>query len=541
MFLAGAATIVVATSCSGDGDDGDDATDASTTSATEPVDTTTAATTTSTTAATTTVPPVELPADPFTLGVASGDPTDASVILWTRLMGPDGALDMDDVPVTWELRQGDEVVGNGSMIAERRFAHSVHVDVADLEPNTAYTYDFTAGSFTSPTGRTRTMPALDDATTPMTLVFASCQDYEAGYYSAWRHAAADEPDLVMFLGDYMYETGGDEAALRQHTGSECETLDDYRARYALYKSDPDLQAAHAVSPWLVVWDDHEVDNDYADSISQDDDDITLFEERRLAAYQAWWEHQPVRLDPPTDGSGYRIWRDTSFGALAHIFMIDTRGERSEQPCEDQALDLPQLSTVRITPVCDAAVATTQSMMSAEQEAWLVDGLAASTATWNVLGNQVFMFGASVLPGSTPPLVINDTWDGYPETRRRLLSTVEPGKNLVVLTGDFHASAVGDLRADPFDTSLPVVGTEFMGTSISSLFPAEAVDLATAAIASNPHISWFDARKGYTRCTVTPTTWTTELRVVADVTDPESPVETVATFVVDAGTPGARRV
>ncbi|MFV2039029.1 MAG: alkaline phosphatase [Acidimicrobiales bacterium] len=499
--------------------------------------------------------PIELAGDPFSLGVASGDPTDTSVILWTRL-APDpmagGGMPDVAVPVRWEVGTDDtfaEVVASGTERAVPGLAHSVHVDASGLQPDSWYMYRFSVGEYDSPVGRTRTLPPPDSSPADLTLAFSSCQNYEAGFYAAHRHLAAEQADLFVWLGDYIYEYGpgqfpveGPTGDVRVHNSPEVTDLAAYRNRYALYKGDVDLQAHHAARPWIITWDDHEVDNDHAGDVSENDDDPEVFSERRAAAYQAWYEHLPVRLDPP-EGSSYRIHRNFNWGDLADVFVLDGRQYRDDQPTDGTFIPLPGLEdeSLPLRTLSPTALDPEHTFLGREQETWLIDGVGASSAIWKVLAQQVMMHGLSVLPGQDPPLVATDTWDGYYGNRKRILEAFAAAgvEDLVVLTGDFHAASVGDLKPDPFDSTSPVVGTEFMATSISSSFPEAAADAAPLILAFNPHIRFFDPRKGYTICSVRRDEWVAVYKALDDPTNPESAIATIATFTVASGTPGAQ--
>jgi alkaline phosphatase D len=487
-------------------------------------------------------PTIALPGPVFTLGVASGDPTDSSVILWTRLAPKpvdDGGMPPETYFVRFEVARDEamsDIVVSGFAQAVADLAHSVHVDVQGLEPDTSYWYRFALDDELSPVARTRTMPATGgDA---LKFVFASCQEFEAGYYAAWRHAAADNPDLVIFLGDYIYEGSGEGAAPeRAPSLAGADDLASYRNRYASYKVDPDLQSAHAAAPWLITWDDHEVENDYANDVSETDRTPEQLRQRRAEGYQAWYEHQPVRLAPPT-GPDYQIYRSIKFGDLVEVFMLDGRQYRSAKPCFDET-NAAGSFLKGLVKLCDDAFDPKRTLLGDEQEAWLIDGLKNSTAQWKILGNDVFMFGANVTAGTLPPTVITDTWDGFPEARKRLLNAIADNNvdNVVVLTGDFHACGIGDLRADPFDLTLPVVASEFMATSISSEFPASFVALATGVVGLNEHVHFFDTRKGYGRCTVDRDQFLGEARALSDVKDKDATCSTIASYKVVSGTAG----
>jgi phosphodiesterase/alkaline phosphatase D-like protein len=272
---------------------------------------------------------------PFGLGVASGYPTATGVVLWTRLVG---AASLTPTSVTWEVA-GDEsmrtIVRRGEASAEPEWAHSVHVEAQGLEPDRWYWYRFSAGDAQSPIGRTRTAPVASAQPARLRFGFASCQHYEQGYFNAYRHMVADDPDLMVFLGDYIYESHWGRDLVRSHASPEPYTLDDYRARYALYKSDPDLQAAHAACPWLMTWDDHEVDNDYADDRPEDGMEKAQFLERRAAAYRAYYEHMPLPDRMRPKGPDMRIYTTLDWGTLTRFYALDDRQYRSWHACPRQ--------------------------------------------------------------------------------------------------------------------------------------------------------------------------------------------------------------
>lgn len=497
------------------------------------------------TTSTTTSTGVTFDSDPFTLGVASGDPVEDSVILWTMLR-PDGGLPDGDVDVAWEVGTDAElrdVVADGTAPAIAALGHSVHVDVRGLDPDTEYWYRFRAGGFETEPARTRTFAAPGSMPERFRFAFSSCQNWEHGYYAAYRDIAdTGGLDAFVFLGDYIYEyaSGGYSDERGRETGQdfECETVEQYRERYALYRSDPLLQGAHAHVPWIITWDDHEVDNDYAGAVSEQDAPEGEFLDRRAAAYQVWYEFMPVRLDAP-DGPDFDIYRSFAHGDLVRFHVLDTRQYRSDQQRGEPFVEqLGEAVQVRIDE-------PGRTMLGAAQRGWLLDGAEASTATWDVLAQQVFMFGGNAVVGAEPPVVVVDTWDGYAEERRTVLDALGASvDNLVVLTGDFHSAAVADLRADPFDQALPVIGSEFMATSISSsFFDADEVveGLVGAALATNPQIKWFDARRGYTLCEVTPERWVSHHRVVEDQFDDASALTTASSWEVVAGTPGVRQL
>jgi alkaline phosphatase D len=484
-------------------------------------------------------------ADPFSLGVASGDPMHNSVVLWTRLapdpLAPDGLGGMPPDPVTvrYELARDPDfrhVIHTGSVEATGDLAHSVHAEVQGLRPDYEYFYRFAAGSAISPVGRTRTTPA--GPVDSLHFALASCQRWQDGYFTAHANMAADEDlDLIVFAGDYIYENGiGPNGGARRirlpnHYRSPCLTLDRYRCQYGLYKSDPDLQRAHAAAPWLYVWDDHEVDDNYAGPFSISSSDPAEFLLRRAAAYQACYEHLPLRASSVPDGPDMQIYRSVPYGKLAEFRLLDGRQYRSDQVCGGL-----------LARPCDDADDDTRTMLGSPQESWLLDGLGKSKTTWNVLAQQVMMCRADRQPGPDV-LVSMDNWNGYGPARQRLFDGVaERGvQNLVVLSGDAHCSAAADLRLDYEDPDSPTVGAEFVGTSVTS--GGDGADMDQRGIeflTSNTDMHFYSARRGYVDCRVTPDVWRSDYRALPRVTTAGAPMSTVASFVVEAGRPGLHK-
>jgi alkaline phosphatase D len=470
-------------------------------------------------------PPADLTADPFTLGVASGDPSDSVVVLWTRL-APDalsgGGMPDTDVEVVWDLASDEaftELITSQTTTASAQYGHSVHV-TAEVPQGWSY-YRFRVGDFTSPVGRTRPAPAKGDSE-QVRFVTASCQNYEAGFYTAHRDIADQKPDFVAFLGDYIYEGAAREVGggvVRSHDGPEPTDIAAYRNRYALYKGDADLQAAHAACPWFVIWDDHEVENNYAGLIPQDPADAAVFAERRRQAYQAWWEHQPVALDPP-EGDDFTIYRRASWGSLLDISLLDGRQYRTDQGCGD--------ATLNLDPACPDAFEETRTMLGADQEAWLIDGLSKDTAAWSVVAQQT-VFG-NVMLGDA---VLNyDQWDGYQASRNRVVDSLDPSRNTVVLTGDIHFAGVGFVRQGERGTGTPVAA-EFVATSISSSGNVDAS--LQSLVTSIPDIVDVElAHRGYILHTVDAATWSADYRIVDDATVEGGTVSSYATYRLDAG-------
>jgi alkaline phosphatase D len=490
---------------------------------------------------------------PFALGIASGDPTHDSVVLWTRL-APDplagSGMPPFPVRVRWELASDpglQRVVRRGSRWALPQAAHSVHALVRGLEPDRWYWYRFRTGRHASAIGRTRTLPAPWSEPRQLRFGFVSCQDYQAGYYPAYAHLAEEPLDFVLHLGDYIYETPAMPGGPRLHQGGEPFTLAEYRSRHAQYRSDPQLQAAHASFPFIATWDDHEVEDNYAGVIAADNDvpgappvPPQRFRQRRANAYRAYLEHLPLRAAR----AGGPV-RGVRFGQLADLCVLDTRRWRSNQPCGGLRDSVPPPGD-DLARACGEELDPAATMTGPRQEAWLLQRLAASPARWNALAQQVMMARFDFDPAASTPLFNMDAWDGYASARLRLLGgAAERGvRNLVVLSGDTHSSWVADLRADFSDPASPVVASEFVGPAISSQFPPALVPAVLAAMAHprNAHVKFFDGIfRGYARCEVTPERWRCDYRAVNSVLAPAATVHTLASFEVQAGAPGANPV
>lgn len=484
------------------------------------------------------VPPADaILTDPFRLGVASGDPLPTSVILWTRL-APDpvdpagsGGLGESDFEVLWEMAADEEftrIVASGIEPAAAAFGHSVHADVDGLDPDSWYWYRFRVGNHTSPVGRSRTMPADGQTPEQLVLAVASCQLRWRGHWTAYDHLVRDAPDLVFHLGDYVYEYPGGEGDLAVPLATQPVTMAEFRVLYGAYKRDEKLQAAHAVAPWIVTWDDHEVQNNYAADVPEYERDADDFGLRRRSAYQAFWEHHPVRLDPPADDGSLEIHRSVRFGDLAEFFVLDGRQYRTDQVCGDE---IPTFASE-----CDDLGDEDHTMLGEAQERWLDEGLAASEATWKVLAQQTVV--KALVLGD---VVFNvDQWDGYPAARSRLLGAIRDGgiDNVVVLTGDIHAGGAADIREPNAGQDGQIVAHELVAPGISSagiselgaLVPLDALGVAYGNFVDN----------GYVRCTVTPERWTAEFVVVETIARRTSDASVDATVDITAGTPGIVR-
>jgi alkaline phosphatase D len=474
-----------------------------------------------------------LPDGLFRLGVASGDPLPGAVVIWTRL-APETGMPEGAVPVHWEVATDERfrrVVASGAKQATADLAHSVHVDVRGLRPNHLYYYRFKAGTQISPVGRTRTAPAETGRPQNLRFAFASCQDYQAGFYSAYAHLAEEDLAFVAFLGDYIYEGAPNPNARRIHEGTgEPLDLAQYRNRHAQYKTDPHLQAAHAAFPWIVTFDDHEIDNNWADEIPQDPALQTpeAFRARRVAAFQAYYEHMPLRRASLPRGLDMQVYRRFRFGDLATLHVLDTRQYRSDQPATREAALDPALT-----------------MTGPEQERWLVNGLRNSGSRWNLLANQVMWAQNDRTAGPAQTFDL-DNWDGYRVQRRRLLDHFGSGDvaNPIVLTGDRHCTWACDLRTDFDDPSTPVVGAELTGTSITSGGNPDVAAFHRTydpIMAESPHWRYIDNQRGYVLCDVDRTRTLSSLRLVDTVWAEAAQVRTAAEFVVENGRPGIASV
>ncbi len=492
-------------------------------------------------------------ATPFGLGVASGDPLPDGVILWTRLVRDPfnaGSMPARALPVAWQVAADERfrrVVRAGVAFARPELAHSVHVDVRGLAPGRDYFYRFRSAGQLSPVGRTRTAPALFADPDVLRLAVVSCQDFQNGYWPAFNGLAEEDLDVVFHLGDYIYE--GDPQSLfpdRSHVPpqtlglGQLRTLDDYRNRHAQYKGDPALRAAHAAVPWVAAWDDHETENNYADLIDEIDDTGARFQPpaefamERAAAYQAYFEHMPIRAQLQPGSPALRIYRRFDFGRLARFNVLDTRQYRTDQPggfSNDLGPEGPGRANVAGT------------LTGSAQEQWLADGLTSSPARWNVIAQQVMM-SRTRFPnptGGLPPTIVNlDQWDGYQPQRERLLRLLAERRvaNPVVLAGDIHSTWFSELKVNFDDPASPPVAVEFVGTSISSDFPVLFDGPIKAANPFlNPHVRFFDGlKRGYLRCEVDRRLWRTDVRVVDTIAVRTAPVRTDVSFVVESGRP-----
>jgi alkaline phosphatase D len=474
---------------------------------------------------------------PFTLGVMSGDLAPDGFVIWTRL-APDplngGGMTNESIEVEWMVAEDDamrRVVKKDKIAAAPALAHSVHVELKGLQPQRPYWYQFKAGTEVSPIGRAITAPQSTAAQQQLRFAFASCQNWEAGLWTAYEHMLADNPDLVVHLGDYIYEGGVGNNGVRKHNSAEIITLSDYRNRHALYKTDPTIQKMHAHCPWITTWDDHEVDNNYANDISEDNQPRTSFLERRAGAYQAYYEHMPLRISSLPKGSKMQLYREVSFGKLAQFHVLDTRQYRTDQPCGDGT----------VAP-CEGVFDPKATILGDAQEAWLKQNLDRSSARWNIVANQVWMSRVDLKPGPEETVYM-DGWSGYEQCRDRVMRFLADRKpaNPIVITGDIHSNWVCDLKVDWKNERAAAVGTEFIGTSISSGGDGTDERPDTPAwFKENPHLKMFNAHRGYVLITLTDKECRADYRIVPYVTKVGAPIQTHSSWIVENGRTGVHR-
>jgi alkaline phosphatase D len=475
---------------------------------------------------------------PFSLGVASGYPLPDGIALWTRLAPrplEGGGMDPEPAEVRWEVAEDDafkRIVRSGVAIAPPEGAHSVHVEVDGLAPSRVYHYRFHCADATSAGGRTRTAPEAGRGDERLRLAVANCQQYEQGWFVAHRHLANEDVDLVAFVGDYIYESSWGREHVRKHGAAEPATLAEYRDRYALYKSDPDLQKSHAAAPWVVIWDDHEVDNDYAGDRSEELD--PAFAKRRTAAYKAFVEHMPVRRSVLVAGGGVRIHQRLDWGTLAKLHLLDGRQFRSPQACPKPYRGGGNVVGADCTQRLDPAL----TMLGLEQERWLDVGLAESRASWNLIVQPTLFVPAARIAKSGALVHWTDGWDGYPAARERLVDSIVKHKpaNPVFLGGDVHGAYHANVHARPADPESPVVATEFVATSITSQMTNYAQ--TEGQMRANPHIKYANGQaRGYALLEIARPGLEARVRAVETVKKPEAAMSTIANANIVAGKAG----
>jgi alkaline phosphatase D len=475
-------------------------------------------------------------ANPFTLGVANGDPAPDGFVLWTRIapkpLDRGGGMPMRPVEVDWAVATNDSmrrVVRKGTAVAHPELGHAVHVEVDGLEPARDYFYQFTIGGQRSLVGRTRTLPPAGAPVGQVRIGLVGCQAYDAGFFTAYRYVAEERFDFIYHYGDYIYEHGMDQSSVGRVVPrdlDEAVTLNDYRYRYSLYKLDPDLQAAHASAPFVMSFDDHEVSNDWAGLWNQAGAPAELFALRRAAAFQAWYEHVPVRKAQLPRGPDIQGYRRFAVGDLVTMNVLDTRQFRTPPACGSGRKHN-----------CTEAFEPHRTMMGETQERWLYDGFKTARRKWTVLAQQVTMMRNDADPDPGKFLPNMDMWDGAPVARDRLFAAIEDAKvaNLIALSGDIHSNWAGELKKDFLDEKSATLGVEFIGTSITSNGDGYDInDNFRRRIAKQPYVKFFNNQRGYVRHVVTPAHWQADFRVLDKVTVPDGRISTRRSLVVENG-------
>jgi len=479
-----------------------------------------------------------LGAFPFTLGVAAGDPWPGGFVIWTRLaprpLDEHGGMPMAPVPVRWEVAEDEgfsRIAAHGEAVARPELAHSVHVEVGGLLPHRHYWYRFaTAGSDISPSGRARTAPPAEMLPQRLRIGVAGCQKWEHGYFDAWGHLAREpDLDLIYHYGDYIYEGAADPSnpwIVRPHLGDKLYSLDDYRRRYAQYKTDAHLQAAHRACAFLSTFDDHEVDNNWAADIDRDGSPPEIFALRRFAAMQAWYEHMPVRqAQMPRLFGRTNYYRRLDYGRLVRMHVLDTRSHRSDQPCNDG----------KVRP-CPPEAHVSPTMLGQAQEDWLDEGLG-NEAYWNLLAQQVLVMPYDRNPseGGEPDFGY-DSWDGYRPARARLIESIRRHglTNAVIASGDYHRHFVGTLPCRDEAPDGEMAAVEFLATSITSGGDGRPLPDLEGQYRKNPHFKLMIDKRGYQLFDIAPGLWKTDVKVMDHVQAPGGAISTLASFAVEPG-------
>jgi alkaline phosphatase D len=486
-----------------------------------------------------------LTGNPFTLGISSGFPTHDSVVLHTRLaldpLAADGLGGMppEDIPLRLELARDERfrrVLRRADLIARAGLAHSARAVVSGLDPARDYFYRFIAGGESSATGRTRTLPAPDHEPGEFHLALACCQHLEHGQWAALSHIARAAPDLMVHVGDYIYEGATTPERVRRHVGGNCATLADYRRRYAQYRMDPALQSAHSAAPWLCTWDDHEVANDYSGIYSGRAEDPAVFMMRRAAAYQAYFENLPLPPSALPVNGEVALYTSRRIGTLAEIFMLDQRQYRSSQACPPPG----RAGGNRVGDECAALRDESRTMLGSAQEAWLDAGFARSRGRWNLLAQGTVFSQMDEQPGEGRRYT-TDNWNGYAAARQRVLDGLVRHRvgNPVVLSGDIHSFIAGNIRTRPDQPDSALLATEIVATSVSSDGrPQQQLD---EWIGENPDLLLAEGRyRGHVALRLTPRAMHANLMALENRDDPQSPQHVLQSLVVETGRPELQR-
>lgn len=487
--------------------------------------------------------PVRFTSDPFKLGVASGDPTGDGFVLWTRLapnpFEPDGGMGDQTVEVKWTLAADaafKTVLSAGTEIAHPGRGHAVHVELTGLQPGRPYWYRFEAGGVRSPVGRTRTLPPVGAATDSFKLAWVSCQHFEQGFFNAYKDMVAWSPDLILHLGDYIYESSFGQQ-VRRHPNLDPRTLDDYRVHHAVYKLDADLQAAHAAAPWALIWDDHDVANDYAGLTAANPADQDTFAARRAAAYQAWFENLPIGRRSLVANGQMRIYQQIIVGDLVQLTLLDARQYRSPRACVDPAR---WRSTLK---ACPDNTAPGRTMLGDDQEYWLGVTLDRSPARWTAIVQPSMFSHVIQKTAAGEDAAYQDGWSAYPAARQMIIDRiVRRGKqDVVILGGDMHTFIACDVKADFGKPDSAVIAAEFVSGSITTQNYNYERWNKTMAEPGNQHIKLMDDRvHGWGAATISRDRWDIDFRAASSVWTREATFSSHSRWAVEHGKAGAQR-
>ena len=478
---------------------------------------------------------------PFTLGIAAGDPWPDGFVIWTRLaphpLQPGSGMSPTIHSVAWEVADDERfrnIVRQGVADALPEMGHSVHVDLDGLEPARPYWYRFAIDGHVSPVGKARTAPLAASAVDALRIGVAGCQNYEHGFFTAYKYMAGEDLDAIFHYGDYIYEGPAGKRAdipvVREHVGPEPVRLEDYRQHHALYKLDPDLQAAHASTAFMMTYDDHEVDNNWAGDKDQDGTDPAEFLIRRFSAMQGWYENMPVRRAQLPRNAGIQMFRRLDYGQLLRVHLLDTRQYRDDQICE----------TASQQHCRDISTFQTGQILGDRQQQWLADGLDTQHG-WNLIAQQVVVMPYNAGEDGEANAG-GDSWRGYPESRRRLAKAIQDRQlsNVVISTGDVHQNIVGYVPARDEEPDRNQVAAEFVCTSISSLGDGQDQKVRgpdwRQIIARNPNLLLANGQRGYQTFTISPKEWRTDIMKVDKVSNHAGQLSRLASFTIEAGSP-----
>lgn len=474
---------------------------------------------------------------PFSLGIASGDPTDHSVVLWTRLVlepsKSGGGMPAKIYRVNWQVASDPHmtnIVKVGRSQASPQFAHSVHVDLDNLAPNSQYWYQFSVGSYKSAIGKTKTL-AKATSTDSARFITASCQNFTHGHFVAYQHMLDDEPDFIIFLGDYIYDKSFGKS-VRQHDSEIApKTLDEYRRRHALYKTDQHLNRAHANIPFFVVPDNH-------DALIDDDPEKY---QQRIAAYQAWYEHMPTRGYAGLGKNQLNLHRHIQVGNLLNINLLDTRQYRDKESLPDDDID-SSYAFGNYRKLSADYYDNERSMLGKKQEQWLLNSITDNQSSWQVIAS----------PGPLSPFEFYKegqlfryigTWDGYPAAQKRLIETIKSNKknNTIVLSGDVHSFWAWD-GMQYLDKNNNIAMVEFTTSSVTADWPKALSQPIEDNLPVNPQVKLYEPLlRGYMLHEVTSEAWITTAKAMKSVLTDKTEAFIRAKFQVINGQIGFKEI